>query len=107
MAKTNENTLHWLRRVGIQDSDGSNIREYKEGQLIRATEVLDSIYDYDRWQHLQIMMGKEVSLEDALLFIGILYENDIEIHELHNSRSDQFYKSLDCEMEKLDSFGKK
>lgn len=104
MAKTNEKTLAWLRYVGIQDSDGSNIREYKEGQLIRATEVLDSIFDYDRWQYLQILMGKEVSLEDALLYINILYENDIEIAELSNERSKKYLEQIKAEMEPVTAF---
>lgn len=85
----------WLKRVGAPYLKTDDLYEYKEGQLLDIAERNeDSLITWDEWQHIQILMGMEISLDIAIKFTGVLWENDIEILELKTDESEKFYKEL-------------
>lgn len=61
--------------------------EYKHGQLLEGVGRIDSLYDWDRWQHLQNMMGMVLSLDMASKIGTMLWENDVEILEMETEKS--------------------
>ena len=70
--------------------------EYKDGQLLEIAEAgEDSLLTWDEWQHVQAMMGMEIPLDMSIRFVGILWENDIEVLELKTDNSEQYYKKLE------------
>lgn len=83
----------WLRSLGHLDNDVEHFREYKSGQLETAiNSKMDSLLDWDEWQHLQACIGVEISMELAAKITGMLWENDIEVMELETSLSKEYYK---------------
>lgn len=68
-----------------------NFFEYRDGQLLEiAKSGVDSLLTWDEWQHLQTMMDMEIPLNESIRFVGILYENDIEVLEMNTDKSKEY-----------------
>lgn len=50
---------------------------------LEATEWFTSIYDYDRWQNLQRMIGMVIPVRMDVSLEKLFYVNGIESQELH------------------------
>lgn len=82
----------WLRSLGHLDDDIENFREYANGQLeLAINSKMDSLLDWDEWQHLQVCMDTELSMELAAKITNMLWENDIEVLELETEKSREYY----------------
>lgn len=78
----------WLTSVGAKHLVDEEFFEYREGQLLEiAKSGVDSLLTWDEWQHLQTMMDMEIPLNESIRFVGILYENDIEVLEMSTDKS--------------------
>ncbi len=78
----------WLVSVGAPYLINEELIEYKDGQLLEIAKAKeDSLLTWDEWQHLQTIMNMEISLKMSIRFIGILYENDIEILEMNTDKN--------------------
>lgn len=87
---------NWLDSVGAGYLKDKEFFEYKDGQLLEIAEAgEDSLFTWDEWQHVQAMMGMEIPLDMSIRFVGILWENDIEVLELKTDNSEQYYKKLE------------
>lgn len=87
---------NWLKSVGAGYLQDEEFFEYRDGQLLEIAEAKeDSLVTWDEWQHLQAMMGAEISLNMSIRIVCILWENDIEILELKTDYSEQYYKKLE------------
>lgn len=87
---------NWLESVGAGYLKDEEFNEYKDGQLLEIAEVReDSLRTWDEWQHVQAIMGMEIPLDVSIRFVGVLWENDIEVLELETDRSKEYYKKLD------------
>lgn len=85
---------NWLESVGAGYLKDEEFLEYKDGQLLEIAEAKeDSIRTWDEWQHVQALMGMEIPLETAIRFVGVLWENDIEVLELKTEDSEAYYKA--------------
>lgn len=90
-----EKINEWLKCVGASYLRADDFWEYKEGQLLEIAERNeDDLNTWDEWQHIQVLMRMKTSLDMAIRFIGVLWENDIEIKELKTDESEKFYKEL-------------
>lgn len=86
----------WLESVGAPYLQNEEFFEYKDGQLLEIAEANeDSLRTWDEWQHVQALMGMEIPLYTSIRFVGMLWENDIEILELKNDRSTKYYKKIE------------
>ena len=86
----------WLVSVGASYLQDIEFNEYKDGQLLEIVELNeDSIRTWDEWQHIQALMGKEISFDMAMRFVNVLWENDIEVLELKTEDSEEYYKKLE------------
>ena len=65
--------------------------EYSDGQLLEiAKSGVDSLLTWDEWQNLQTMMDMEIPLKMSIRFVGILWENDIEVLEMNTDKSKEY-----------------
>ena len=81
----------WLISVGAPYLVGEEFFEYKDGQLLEIAKAkADSLLTWDEWQHLQTMMDMEIPLDMSIRFVGVLYENDIEVLELNTGKSKEY-----------------
>lgn len=81
----------WLISVGAPYLVNEEFFEYKDGQLLEIAKAKkDSLLTWDEWQHLQTMMDMEIPLKMSIGFVGILYENDIEILEMSTDKSKEY-----------------
>lgn len=91
----------WLVSVGAsyevdKEYGYEYFNEYKDGQLLEIAERNeDSLLTWDEWQHLQIVMGMELSLNVSKMFVGVLWENDIDSLELVSDVGNEYYKKID------------
>lgn len=86
----------WLESVGAGYLKDEEFNEYKDGQLLEIAKAKeDSLLTWDEWQHVQAIMGMEIPLDVSIRFVGVLWENDIEVLELKTDRSEQYYKKLE------------
>lgn len=86
----------WLESVGAWYLKDEEFFEYREGQLLEIVEANeDSLRTWDEWQHVQALMGVEIPLDLSINFVGVLWENDIEILELKTEDSEEYYKKLE------------
>ena len=86
----------WLEFVGAPYLKDVEFFEYKDGQLLEIAEAKeDSLLTWDEWQHVQAMMGFEIPLDTSIRFVGVLWENDIEVLELKTDRSEEYHKKLE------------
>lgn len=84
----------WLRSLGHLDNDIENFNEYASGQIEFAINSgIDSLRDWDEWQHLQACMGVELSMKLATQITSMLWENEIEVMELETEKSNQYYSA--------------
>lgn len=99
MKYNNEEQLkinNWLESVGAGYLKDVEFFEYKDGQLLEIAEAKeDSLLTWDEWQHVQALMDMEIPLNVSIRFVGMLWENDIEILELKTEDSEQYYKKLE------------
>lgn len=73
----------WLTSVGA--------KHLVDGQLLEiAKSGVDSLLTWDEWQHLQTMMDMEIPLKMSIRFVGILWENDIEVLEMNTDKSKEY-----------------
>lgn len=87
---------NWLESVGAGYAKDREFFEYKDGQLLEIVEAKeDSLLTWDEWQHLQALMGMEIPLNMSIRFVGMLWENEIEILELKTEDSEEYYKKLE------------
>lgn len=87
---------NWLEYVGAGYTKDEEFFEYKDGQLLEIVEANeDSLRTWDEWQHVQAVMGMEIPLNMSIRFVGMLWENDIDILELKTEDSEQYYKKLE------------
>lgn len=87
---------NWLESVGAGYAKDEEFFEYKDGQLLEIVEANeDSLRTWDEWQHVQAVMGMEIPLDMSIRFVGMLWENDIDILELKTEDSEQYYKKLE------------
>ena len=87
---------NWLVSVGAPYLKDEEFFEYREGQLLEIVEANeDSLRTWDEWQHVQAVMGMEIPLDMSIRFVGMLWENDIDILELKTEDSEQYYKKLE------------
>lgn len=87
---------NWLESIGAGYLKDEEFFEYKDGQLLEIAEAkADSIRTWDEWQHVQALMGMEISLDMVIRFVGVLWENDIEVLELKTDDSEKYYKTLE------------
>lgn len=87
---------NWLESVGAGYAKDKEFFEYKDGQLLEIVEANeDSLRTWDEWQHVQAVMGMEIPLDMSIRFVGMLWENDIDILELKTEDSEQYYKKLE------------
>lgn len=85
---------NWLESVGARYLKEEDLSEYKDGQLLEIAEAKeDSLRTWDEWQHVQALMGMEIPLETAIRFVGVLWENDIEVLELKTEDSEDYYEA--------------
>ena len=85
----------WLESVGAGYLKDEEFFEYRDGQLLEIAEAKeDSLFTWDEWQHVQALMGMEISLDMSIRIVGMLWENDIEIIELKTEDSEEYYKKL-------------
>ena len=81
----------WLTSVGAKHLVDEEFFEYREGQLLEiAKSGVDSLLTWDEWQHLQTMMDMEIPLKMSIRFVGILWENDIEVLEMNTDKSKEY-----------------
>lgn len=86
---------NWLVSVGAPYLQDEEFFEYRDGQLLEIVEANeDSLRTWDEWQHVQALMGAEIPLDMSINFVGMLWENDIEILELKTDDSEEYYKKL-------------
>lgn len=86
----------WLESVGAWYLKDEEFNEYKDGQLLEIAEAKeDSLRTWDEWQHVQAIMGMKIPLDVSIRFVGVLWENDIEVLELETDRSKEYYKKLE------------
>jgi len=86
----------WLTSIGAPYLKDVEFFEYKDGQLLEIAEAKeDSLRTWDEWQHVQAMMGMEIPLNMSIRFVGVLWENDIEVLELKTDDSEVYYKKLE------------
>lgn len=91
-----EKINNWLVSVGAPYLKDEEFFEYRDGQLLEIVEVNeDSLRTWDEWQHVQAVMGMEIPLDMSIRFVGMLWENDIDILELKTEDSEQYYKKLE------------
>lgn len=91
-----EKINNWLVSVGAPYLKDEEFFEYREGQLLEIVEANeDSLRTWDEWQHVQALMGVEIPLDLSINFVGMLWENDIEILELKTEDSEEYYKKLE------------
>lgn len=87
---------NWLVSVGAPYLQDEEFFEYRDGQLLEIVEANeDSLRTWDEWQHVQALMGVEIPLYMSINFVGMLWENDIEILELKTDDSEEYYKKLE------------
>ena len=85
----------WLVSVGASYLANEEFFEYKDGQLLEiAKSKKDSLLTWDEWQHLQAMMDMEIPLEMSIRFVGMLWENDIEVLEMNTDKSKEYEDKL-------------
>lgn len=99
----------WLTSVGAPYLVDEDFFEYKDGQLLEIAKAKeDSLLTWDEWQHLQTMMDMEIPLKMSIRFVGILWENDIEVLEMNTDKSkeyeDKWNKSLPQAKESMERF---
>lgn len=81
----------WLTSVGAPYLVDEEFFEYKDGQLLEIAKAKeDSLLTWDEWQHLQTMMDMEIPLKMSIRFVGILWENDIEVLEMNTDKSKEY-----------------
>lgn len=81
----------WLISVGAKHLVDEEFFEYRDGQLLEiAKSGADSLLTWDEWQHLQTMMDMEIPLNESIRFVGILYENNIEVLEMSTDKSKEY-----------------
>lgn len=81
----------WLTSVGAPYLVDEDFFEYKDGQLLEIAKAKeDSLLTWDEWQHLQTMMDMEIPLKMSIRFVGILWENDIEVLEMNTDKSKEY-----------------
>ena len=81
----------WLASVGASYLENEDFFEYRRGQLLEiANAKEDSLLTWDEWQHLQVMMDMEIPLKMSIRFVGILYENDVEVLEMSTDKSKKY-----------------
>lgn len=81
----------WLTSVGAPYLVNEEFFEYKDGQLLEIAKAKeDSLLTWDEWQHLQTMMDMEIPLKMSIRFVGILWENDIEVLEMNTDKSKEY-----------------
>ena len=81
----------WLTSVGAPYLVNEEFFEYKDGQLLEIAKAKeDSLLTWDEWQHLQTMMDMEIPLKRSIRFVGILWENDIEVLERNTDKSKEY-----------------
>lgn len=108
--KEEQNIINnWLVSVGAPYLVDEEFFEYKDGQLLEiAKEKEDSLLTWDEWQHLQTMMDMEIPLKMSIRFVGILWENDIEVLEMSTDKSkeykDKWNKNLPQAKESMERF---
>lgn len=69
--------------------------EYKHGQLLEGVEEkIDNIFDWDRWQHLQAMVGRVFSYREAMDIDWFLTENDMEILDMETEKSRAYDRKI-------------
>lgn len=99
MKYNNEEQLkinNWLESVGAGYLKDVEFFEYKDGQLLEIAEANeDSLRTWDEWQHVQALMGMEIPLYTSIRFVGVLWENDIEVLELKTEANQRYYKKLE------------
>ena len=90
--KEEQNIINnWLVSVGAPYLVDEEFFEYKDGQLLEiAKEKEDSLLTWDEWQHLQTMMDMEIPLKMSIRFVGILWENNIEVLEMSIDKSKEY-----------------
>ena len=87
---------NWLESVCAGYAKDEEFFEYKDGQLLEIVEANeDSLRIWDEWQHVQAVMGMEIPLNMSIRFVGMLWENDIDILDLKTEDSEQYYKKLE------------
>lgn len=99
----------WLTSVGAPYLVDEDFFEYKDGQLLEIAKAKeDSLLTWDEWQHLQTMMDMEIPLKMSIRFVGILWENDIEVLEMNTDKSkeyeDKWNKNLPQAKESMERF---
>lgn len=99
----------WLTSVGAPYLVDEDFFEYKDGQLLEIAKAKeDSLLTWDEWQHLQTMMDMEIPLKMSIRFVGILWENDIEVLEMNTDKSkeyeDKWNKNLPQVKESMERF---
>ena len=81
----------WLVSVGAPYLANEELFEYKRGQLLEIAKAKeDSLLTWDEWQHLQVMMDMEIPLKMSIRFVGILWENDVEVLEMSTDKSQKY-----------------
>lgn len=86
----------WLTSVGAPYLVDEEFFEYKDGQLLEIAKAKeDSLLTWDEWQHLQTMMDIEIPLKMSIRFVGILWENDIEVLEMNTDKSKEYEDKWD------------
>ena len=81
----------WLTYVGAPYLVDEEFFEYKDGQLLEIAKAKeDSLLTWDDSQHLQTMMDMEIPLKMSIRFVGILWENNIEVLEMNTDKSKEY-----------------
>ena len=92
----------WLISVGAPYLVDEEFFEYKDGQLLEIAKAKeDSLLTWDEWQHLQAMMDMEVPLNMSIKFVGILWENDIEVLEMSTDKSKEYKDEMKRRFQKI------
>lgn len=60
------------------DWDPNECGEYKPGQLLDGVGIVDSLNDWKEWQHLQDLLDKVQTYNEAMDISNMLHENGID-----------------------------
>lgn len=94
MENLRERTREWLKDSGVVADDVLlDSLEYREDRLIYAIE--NEVHDADvlRWEIVCKKLKHDLSFEDAMKFVEVLYDEDIEVLDIEDMDWEKDYNS--------------